>query len=142
MFNICVFKCDWNDSKNGVKVLELVFILVALSKIRHKSNPFILAMQAQQVFYVQHQVDPRWCIVLSRPKMEVFNKEGDDNMVDNCMKHHLFANGITNIKSFDEIEDYDKICMHIDHEGIWIEHQTCLNLFLFFYALLIAKCLV
>ena len=43
-------------------------------------------------------------------------------MIDNCMKHHLFANGIPNIKSFDEIEDYDKICMHIDHEGIWIEH--------------------
>ena len=70
MFNICVFKCDRNDSENGVKVHELVFILVALGKIRHKSNPFILAMQAQQVFYVQHQVDPRWSIVLSRPKIE------------------------------------------------------------------------
>ena len=25
MFNICVFKCDWIDSKNGVKVDELGF---------------------------------------------------------------------------------------------------------------------
>ena len=36
MFNICVFKCDWVDSKNGVKVDELGFTLVDLSKIGHK----------------------------------------------------------------------------------------------------------
>ncbi|KAL6315678.1 hypothetical protein AAG906_005769 [Vitis piasezkii] len=42
--------CDWVDSKNGVKVDELGFTLVDLSKIGHKSDPFILATQAQQVF--------------------------------------------------------------------------------------------
>ncbi|RVW33032.1 hypothetical protein CK203_101237 [Vitis vinifera] len=78
MFNICVFKCDWVDSKNGVKVDELGFTLVDLSKIGHKSDPFILATQAQQVFYVEDQVDPRWSIVLSRPKMELFDIEGDE----------------------------------------------------------------
>ena len=36
MFNICVFKCDWVDITNGVKVDELGFTLVDLSKIRHK----------------------------------------------------------------------------------------------------------
>ncbi|XP_034690539.1 uncharacterized protein LOC117918124 [Vitis riparia] len=122
MFNICVFKCDWVDSKNGVKVDELGFTLVDLSKIGHKSDPFILATQAQQVFYVEDQVDPRWSIVLSRPKMELFDIEGDDNIADNCMEHHPFANGMPNIKSFDEVEDYDEICMRTDCEGIWIEN--------------------
>ena len=69
MFNICVFKCDWVDSRNGVRVDELGFTLVDLSKIGHKSDPFILATQAQQVFYVKGQVDLRWSIVLSRPKI-------------------------------------------------------------------------
>ncbi|RVW72902.1 hypothetical protein CK203_056355 [Vitis vinifera] len=50
MFNICVFKCDWVDSKNGVKVDELGFTLVDLSKIGHKSDPFILATQANKFF--------------------------------------------------------------------------------------------
>ena len=36
MFNICVFKFDWVDSTNGVKVDELGFTLVDLSKIGHK----------------------------------------------------------------------------------------------------------
>ena len=40
MFNICVFKCDWVDNRNGVKVDELGFTLVDLSKIGHKSDPF------------------------------------------------------------------------------------------------------
>ncbi|RVW76434.1 hypothetical protein CK203_056883 [Vitis vinifera] len=122
MFNICVFKCDWVDSKNGVKVDELGFTLVDLSKIGHKSDPFILAMQPQQVFYLEDQVDPRWSIVLSRPKMELFDIESDGNIADNDMEHHLFVNGMPNIKSFDEIEDYDEICTRTDCEGIWIEH--------------------
>ena len=36
MFNICVYKCDCVDSTNGVKVDELGFTLVDLSKIGHK----------------------------------------------------------------------------------------------------------
>ena len=118
MFNICVFKCDWVDSKNGVKVDELGFTLVYLRKIGHKSNPFILKTQAQKVFYVKDQVDLRWSIVLSRPKMEMFEKEDDDNMVDNCMEHHPFSNGMLDIKSFNEVEDFDEICVRTDCEGI------------------------
>ena len=122
MFNICVFKWDWVDSRNGVRVDELGFTLVDLSKIGHKSNPFILATQAQQVFYVNDQVDPRWSIVLSRQKMEMFEIEDDDNMVDNFMEHHPFANGMPNTKSFDEVEDCDAICVRTDCEGTWIEN--------------------
>ena len=40
MFNICVFKCDWVDSRNGIRVDELGFALVYLTKIGHKSDPF------------------------------------------------------------------------------------------------------
>ena len=54
--------------------------------------------------------------------MELFNIEGDDNMPNNCMGHHPFVNEMPNIKSFDEVEDYDEICMRIDCERIWIEH--------------------
>ncbi|KAL6323329.1 hypothetical protein AAG906_029336 [Vitis piasezkii] len=43
MFRIPVFKCDWVDNKNGIKVDDLGFKLVDFSKIAHKSDPFILA---------------------------------------------------------------------------------------------------
>ena len=54
--------------------------------------------------------------------MELFDIEGDDNIADNYMEHHPFTNGMPNIMSFDEVEDYDEICMCNDCEGIWIEH--------------------
>ena len=57
-------------------------------------------MQAQQVFYVKDQVDPRWFILLSRPKIELFDIEGDDNIADNFMENHPFANRMPKIKFF------------------------------------------
>ena len=59
-----------------------------------------MATQAQQVFYVEDQVDPRWFILLSRPKIELFDIEGDDNIADNCMENHPFANRMPKIKFF------------------------------------------
>lgn len=51
-FNIPVFKCDWVDNKNNVKVDELSFTSVKLSRVGHKSDSFILASQVKLVIYV------------------------------------------------------------------------------------------
>ena len=52
MFRIIVFKCNWVDNKSGIKVDEFRFTLVDFTKMAHKSDHFILASQAKQVFYV------------------------------------------------------------------------------------------
>ena len=36
MFRIPVFKCDWVDNKNDIKVYDLGFTLVDFNKIAHK----------------------------------------------------------------------------------------------------------
>ena len=82
MFRIPIFKCDWVDNKNGIKVDELGFTLVDFSKIGHKLDPFILASQAKKIFYVEDQLDPRWSIVLSIPPKDFKDMEGlDDFMI-------------------------------------------------------------
>ncbi|RVW24072.1 hypothetical protein CK203_091352 [Vitis vinifera] len=86
--------CDWVDNKNGIKVDELGFTLVDFSKIGHKSDPFILASQAKQVFYVEDQLDPKWSIVLSIPPKDFNNMEGLDDFTDNCMEHHPFISSM------------------------------------------------
>lgn len=43
MFKIPVFKCDWVDINKGIKVDDLGFTLVELSRIGHKNDSFILA---------------------------------------------------------------------------------------------------
>ncbi|RVW32350.1 hypothetical protein CK203_087511 [Vitis vinifera] len=79
MFRISIFKCDWVDNKNGIKVYDLGFTLVDFSKIAHKSDPFILTSQAKQVFYVQDQLDPRWSVVLSTPQKDFLDMEGGED---------------------------------------------------------------
>ena len=51
MFRIPIFKCDWVDNKNGIRVDDLGFTLVDFSKMAHKSDPFILASQAKFSMY-------------------------------------------------------------------------------------------
>ncbi|XP_074291434.1 uncharacterized protein LOC141618227 [Silene latifolia] len=56
-FEIPIFGCKWIESNNGVRKDELGFTLVNLGKVGHKEDPFILASQAKQVFYVTDPVD-------------------------------------------------------------------------------------
>ena len=42
MLKISVFKCDWVDNKNGIKVYDLGLTLVDFNKMTYKSDPFIL----------------------------------------------------------------------------------------------------
>ncbi|CAN1159322.1 hypothetical protein LINPERHAP1_LOCUS9222 [Linum perenne] len=49
---IVVFKCDWVSNNRGIKQDDFVFTLVNFSRRMSENEPFILATQAQQVFYV------------------------------------------------------------------------------------------
>ena len=55
-----LFKCDCVDNRNGVKVDELEFTIVDLKRIGHKSDPFILTFQANQVFYAKDFSNHEW----------------------------------------------------------------------------------
>ncbi|KAL6315985.1 hypothetical protein AAG906_014910 [Vitis piasezkii] len=72
MFRIPIINCDWVDNKNGIKVDDLGFTLVDFNKMAHKSDPFILASQAKQVFYVQDELDPRWSGIWVENKSYIF----------------------------------------------------------------------
>ncbi|KAL0544964.1 hypothetical protein IC582_020094 [Cucumis melo] len=66
-FNVPVFKCDWVQNSGGIQIDELGYVLVDLNRVEHKSDSFILASQAKQVFYVKDPSDVRWSVVLTPP---------------------------------------------------------------------------
>ena len=51
---VSIFKCDWwdNGTKKGINIDKFGFVSVNVSKRWYKDQPFVLAMQVQQVFYV------------------------------------------------------------------------------------------
>ena len=58
-----LFKCDWVDNRTGKKEDEYKFTLVNFNHPLYPNNretdePFILASQAEQVWYVQDPIEP------------------------------------------------------------------------------------
>ena len=115
MFKIPIFKCDWVDNKNGIRVDDLRFTLVDFNKMAHKSDHFILASQAKQVFYV---------IDFSTPQQDFLEMDEGDDLMDNSIEHHPIISSLPQIESLDAMDDFDAICMRDDCEGIWVENKS------------------
>ncbi|KAL6350674.1 hypothetical protein AAG906_028127 [Vitis piasezkii] len=100
---------------SDIKVDEFGLTLVDFTKMAHKSDPFILASQAKQVFYVQDQLDPRWSVVLSTPQRDfsISTKDSDDFM-NNSIEHHPLITTLPQVESFDTMDDSDVICIRGD----------------------------
>ncbi|GJR87240.1 hypothetical protein Tco_0211251 [Tanacetum coccineum] len=65
---IPLFKFDWvNYKSGGVKRDKFGYTLVDLNNLGHKVDPFVLASQALQVFYVKDPVDKKLSIVFKTP---------------------------------------------------------------------------
>ncbi|XP_028091354.1 uncharacterized protein LOC114291688 [Camellia sinensis] len=121
MFKISVFKYDWVDNTKGIRVDELGFTLVELGRIGHKDDPFILASQAKQVFYIQDQLDPRWSVVLEPPQKQ-HSCEKDDEFNDFCIEHHGFTKVLPEVESLDVVDDSMSSYMRGDCEGTWLDN--------------------
>ena len=63
-FRVSVFKCQWVNRNTRVWQDKMGFTLVDLQKVGYNDDPFIMAVQARQVFYVQDPGDSRWSVVL------------------------------------------------------------------------------
>ena len=112
-FKIPVLECDWVDNNNGVQVDSFGFTLVDLSRVGHKDDPFILASQAKQVFYVADPSSKRWSVVIPGRRKSVINDDDDNEIVVDS----LFSQ-IPHIYDPNSEEMYARD----DHnEGIWID---------------------
>ena len=71
----------------------LRFTLVDLNKVAYKDEPFIMAEQARQVFYVQDSCDSRYTNVLMRPPIE------------SLLQHHILVYPYLPVSDHDEFQE-------------------------------------
>ena len=78
---IPVFKCDWANVRNGIRV-EDGFTLVNLHQSQNPfvRDPFILASQAKQVFYSREHDSSNWYVVLRAPPRGFYELEKYDEI--------------------------------------------------------------
>lgn len=72
-----LFMCNWIDNNKGLKKDDYGFTLVNFKhllymKPQESDEPYILASQAQQVFYVQDPVEDDWNVVLKMKPRDLY----------------------------------------------------------------------
>ena len=97
------------------------FTLVDLKKGGYNDDPFIMAVQARQVFYVEDPSDPTWFVVIQGKKFD---------MTDYT---HYAAFDVTDMppvndqipvmEATDE-DDVEHATRHDHHEGLWENNDT------------------
>ena len=119
-FKIPVFKCDWVDNK-GIKADELGFTLVELGRLDHKTDSFILASQAKQVFYIEDQLDSRWSIVLEPPQRH-YPSDANDEFNECFSDNHYSEKVFPDEEPFDVTGDSLSSYVREGCEGTWIDN--------------------
>ncbi|XXG42875.1 hypothetical protein AAC387_Pa01g3044 [Persea americana] len=80
---VVLFKCDWVDVTSqgrGIKLDELGFTLVNLKRLLSTNEPFVLASQALQVFYVEDPVERDWHVAIKTKPRDFFDMHGNVNV--------------------------------------------------------------
>ena len=115
-FRVPIFKCQWVNGTTGVFQDPLGFTLVDLSKVAYMEEPFIMAAQARQVFYVQDPCNSRLCVVLQgRPSG--MNYHNDESTLD-IAQMSGFSKQLPSMNEADEVDDGH--ANRVDHdEGLW-----------------------
>ena len=116
-FKVPVFKCKWISINSGVKTDEFGAKLVDLEKAAYTNEPFILASQAKQVFYVCDPSSKKWSVVLQGKNMH----DNQDSL--DIYETPSFSHGITTFREETIVDD--EYATRDDHnEGIWENIQT------------------
>ncbi|KAL2934192.1 Protease HtpX-like protein 2, partial [Bienertia sinuspersici] len=122
-FTIPVFKCIWVDNNTGVEHDALSgSTIVNFDKEGHKEDPYILANQVKQVFYMTDPTDKKKSIVIT-PRSRHAHDEYDDDIESDEEEEEDCSNDLAQVQyiiddSFDDQSTY----VRDDHEeGMWVE---------------------
>ena len=90
--NVVLFKCDWVDNRVQDKWVKTDQFGITSVKFKHLFNtgeklsdePFILASQALQVYYIHDPIDTDWAAVIQSKPRDVYDFDNlDSEHIDN-----------------------------------------------------------
>lgn len=62
---VVLFECDWVSKGKRLKEDDDGFTLANFTNIRRQNEPFVLASQVEQVFYVEDPIEKDWHVVVT-----------------------------------------------------------------------------
>ena len=97
--------------------------LVDLKRIGYKSDSFILASQAKQIFFIEDPSDSRWHVMLHPPSMEYKNQINEDELGDITLTCSS-SNNVVASNIFQNIAEDDSIYIRTDCDDTWIVNDN------------------
>ena len=110
-----IFKCKWVDVNNGVNIDWLGFTLVDLNSRSFGDEPFIMADQAKQVFYITDQANTMWFVALQGKRVIAIDKESRSNY--DLLETPSFSRGLPELNEEDKADNKHGT-RNDHHEGI------------------------
>ncbi|XP_071739827.1 uncharacterized protein [Rutidosis leptorrhynchoides] len=84
---VVLFHCDWISNGSRIKVDENGFTTLDFRGLKQTKEPYILASQAQQVFYVADPVSKDWKVVIKTTPRDNFDM--DEQICIDDVETHL-----------------------------------------------------
>ena len=94
-----IFKCKWVNVNDGVQIDRLGFTLVDINSRSFGDEPFIMANQAKQVFYITDQANKRWFVTLQGKKVIDIDEKSLSNY--DLLKTPSFSRGLLELNKED-----------------------------------------
>ncbi|XP_068304238.1 uncharacterized protein [Pyrus communis] len=88
---VMLFKCEWvnSESPRGMKTDQYGFTMVNFNQLGFKEDPFILASQALQAFYVEDTIEKDWHVVVRTQPRDLFDVLEDSDAIDDYATPNL-----------------------------------------------------
>ncbi|CAN6541280.1 unnamed protein product [Malus baccata var. baccata] len=80
---VMLFKCEWvnSESPRGMRIDQYGFTMVNFNRLGFKEDPFILASQALQAFYVEDTIEKDWHVVVRMHPRDLFDVLEDSDAI-------------------------------------------------------------
>ena len=120
-----LLRCQWVDNKRGVQTdPELGFTLVDLDKVGYLDEPFILANQAKQVFYVRDPSNSACHIVLQGKKSVVGIADvEDEEEYDISDEIFPFPTGVEHVPMVEDDRTSSRYIVSNHNEGMYVDQR-------------------
>jgi hypothetical protein len=116
-FQVPLFRCTWvNNLRGGVVLDKEGFTLVDFSKVGYKDEPFVLAKQVIQVFYIRDPANKKLHVVRDGKRSIV----GVENVVDED-DYNKTANAAQTLRIEEETSDDNILHARHDHDEGFFE---------------------
>ncbi|CAN6725431.1 unnamed protein product [Malus baccata var. baccata] len=81
---VMLFKCEWvnSESPRGMKTDQYGFTMVNFNQLGFKADPFILASQELQAFYVEDTTEKDWHVVVQMQPRDLFDVLEDSDAIE------------------------------------------------------------